>query len=183
MLGGRGYHVKTFMAPAEFLDFGCPDVPCCLVLDNQLNDSMTGIDVHSEMMRRGWQIPTVFLTAHWDVKSIVAAMRAGADGFLTKPFDPEELVQAVADALRRAREKNREEEEAAEARQRATLLSAREREVVKLVVTGHLNKEIAAKLGLAIVTVKVHRGRAMRKLQAGNAAELAHIASLAGLNH
>jgi FixJ family two-component response regulator len=183
MLGGRGYHVKTFMAPAEFLDFGCPDVPCCLILDNQLNDGMTGIEVHAEMQRRGWHIPTVFLTAHWDVKSIVAAMRNGADGFLTKPFDPDELLQAVAAALDRSRERETEILEAARARLRATQLTSREKEVVKLVVSGFLNKEIAAKLGLAIVTVKVHRGRAMRKLGAGNSAELAHIAALAGLLH
>jgi FixJ family two-component response regulator len=134
------------------------------------------------MQRIGWDIPTVFLTAHWNVQSVVNAMRAGADGFLTKPFDPAQLLDEVSKALERARARQQDGEHATAARAKAALLTEREREVVKLVVRGLLNKEIADQLDLALVTVKVHRGRAMQKLGAGNPAELARIASLAGLH-
>ena len=108
-------------------------------------------------------------------------MRAGADGFLTKPFDPAELVEAVALALQRSRDRQQREFTAAEARAKVAALTPREREIVRLVVQGLLNKEIADQLDLALITVKVHRGRAIRKLGAGNPAELVHIAELAGI--
>ncbi len=142
---------------------------------------MTGPMVHAEMQRRGWDVPTVFLTAHWNVQSVVDAMRAGADAFLTKPFDPAELVNAVTQALALARTRCAEAFLAADARARATSLTVRETQIVKLVVAGRINKEIADELNLAVVTVKVHRGRAMRKLGAGNPAALAQIAALAGI--
>lgn len=181
LLIGNGYHVRTFSEAGDFFNAGPPKGPACLILDNQLNHGMTGTEVHCEMIRRGWDIPTVFLTAHWNVQSIVKAMRAGADGFLTKPFDPSELVEAVAVALDHSRAKRVDSVPQTEARARAAALTAREREIVRLVVTGMLNKEIADQLSLALVTVKVHRGRAMHKLGAGNAAELALIAAQAGI--
>jgi len=115
------------------------------------------------------------------VQSVVDAMRAGADGFLTKPFDPAELINEVAHALQRARARHQGSSLVADARARAETLTPREREIVRLVVAGNLNKEIAHQLHLALVTVKVHRARAMRKMGAGNPAELAHIAALAGM--
>lgn len=181
LLTGQGYSVKTFLEAEEFFRTEPAAVPVCLILDNNLSDGMTGLQVHAEMQRRGWDIPTVFLTAHWNVQTIVKTMRAGADGFLTKPFDPVELVQAVDDALRRSKARNLEHTHAAEARARAALLTPREKDIVRLVVAGLINKEIADKLDLAVVTVKVHRGRAMHKLGAGNPAELARIAALANL--
>lgn len=181
LLGGKGYRVVTFAESAGFFNFGPPRLPSCLILDNQLGNGVTGIEVHAEMIRRGWDIPTVFLTAHWDVQSIVKAIRNGADGFITKPFDPAELLEAVDTALERARSRRSEDLQLARVRSRASELTMREKEIVQLVVAGMLNKEIADKLGLALVTVKVHRGRAMRKLGAGNAAELARIATLAGI--
>ncbi len=181
LLTAHGYHVKLHTEPDELFVFGLPAVPACLLLDNQLGNGMTGLEVHAEMLRRGWFLPTVFLTAHWNVHSVVDAMRAGADGFLTKPFDPAELVREVSQALQRARDGHRESTMAADARARAASLTPREREIVRLVVAGHLNKEIADQMDLALVTVKVHRSRAMRKMGAGNPAELVHIAALAGM--
>jgi FixJ family two-component response regulator len=181
LLASSGFRVRTFSEADDFFRAGRPDVPACLILDNQLNDGMTGPMVHAEMQRRGWDMPTVFLTAHWNVQSVVHAMRAGADAFLTKPFDPAELVSAVAQALEHARTRCAEASLMADARARATSLTVREAQIVKLVVSGRINKEIADELNLAVVTVKVHRGRAMRKLGVGNPAALAQIAALAGL--
>lgn len=181
LLSAHGYKVRAFMESEDLFRGGAPREPACLILDNQLSDGMTGMQVHQEMQRRGWEIPTVFLTAHWNVQSVVNAMRAGADGFLTKPFEPSELLSAVSEALDRARRKMHEDQFATDVRRRSASLTQREKEVVKLVVAGKLNKEIADVLNLALVTVKVHRGRAMRKLGAGNAAELARIAGLCGM--
>lgn len=181
LLASHGYQVRAYLESDDLFRDGLPEAPSCLILDNQLSDGMTGMQVHQEIIRRGWEIPTLFLTAHWDVQSVVHAMRAGADGFLTKPFEPSELLAAVSHALERAIEIQREGLIAAELRKKAALLTNRERDVVRLVVAGKLNKEIADMLNLALVTVKVHRGRAMRKLGAGNAAEMARIASLAGI--
>ena len=181
LLTAHGYHVRLYSEPEDFFASGPPSVPACLLLDNQLGDGMTGLEVHAELLRRGWDMPTVFLTAHWNVQSVVDAMRAGADGFLTKPFDPAELINEVAHALQRARTRHQGSSLVADARARAETLTPREREIVRLVVAGNLNKEIAHQLHLALVTVKVHRARAMRKMGAGNPAELAHIAALAGM--
>lgn len=181
LLVTRGYQVRLHAKPDDFFRAGLPAVPACLLLDNQLGDGMTGLQVHGELLRRGWDIPTVFLTAHWNVQSVVSVMRAGADNFLTKPYDPVELLDAVAVALQRARTRHKEGMIAAELRGRASSLTEREREVVRLVVKGLLNKEIADQLDIALVTVKVHRGRAMQKMGARSPAELARIAALSGI--
>ena len=178
LLAAHGYKVRLHAQPDELFRDGMPQVPACLLLDNQLGEGITGVEVHEELLRRGWFIPTVFLTAHWNVQLVVNAIRAGADGFLTKPFDPTELVDAVALALKRSRSNRQAEFAAAEARARVASLTPRERDIVRLVVEGLLNKEIADQLDLALITVKVHRGRAMRKLVAGNPAEMVHIAEL-----
>jgi len=178
LLAAHGYKVRLHAEPDELFRDGMPQVPACLLLDNQLGEGITGVEVHEELLRRGWFIPTVFLTAHWNVQLVVNAIRAGADGFLTKPFDPTELVDAVALALKRSRSNRQAEFAAAEARARVASLTPRERDIVRLVVEGLLNKEIADQLDLALITVKVHRGRAMRKLVAGNPAEMVHIAEL-----
>ena len=126
-------------------------------------------------------MPTVFLTADGDAHTVVQAMRHGADDYLTKPFDPDELLAAIKRACERGRQAHVLDGETAMLRQRAATLTSRERTIVSMVVKGMLNKEIAGQLNLALVTVKVHRGRAMRKLGAQNAAELARIAMCVGL--
>ena len=181
LLSSHGYVVMPFREVGSFLDHPPPEQPCCLILDNHLNAEMTGLEVHAELQRRNRFIPTVFLTAYWNVQSVVSAMRAGADGFLTKPFDPAELLDEVALALARARDLHDDAREASLARERASHLTSREEEIVRLVLAGRINKEIAEHLDLALVTVKVHRARAMQKLAAGNAAELARFAALAGI--
>ena len=181
LLSSHGYVVMPFREVGPFLEHPLPEQPCCLILDNHLNAEMSGLEVHAELQRRSRVIPTVFLTAYWNVQSVVNAMRAGADGFLTKPFDPSELLDEVALALTRARGLHEDARESALARDRASRLTGREEEIVRLVLAGRINKEIADHLDLALVTVKVHRARAMQKLAAGNAAELARIAALAGI--
>lgn len=181
LLTAHGYSVRLHAEPDHFFRAGLPQVPACLLLDNQLGNGRTGVEVHAEMQRRGWDIPTVFVTAHWDVQTVVRAMRAGADDFLAKPFDPTALMAAVAQALQRARTNHRNGLQIAESRAKAASLTPREREIVRLIVSGLLNKEIADQLELAVVTVKVHRGRAMHKLGAGNPAELARLAALTGI--
>lgn len=180
LLNAHGFKVRLHSEPADFFHAGLPSQPACLILDNQLGNDMTGVEVHAELHRRAWDLPTIFVTAHWNVQAVVEAMRAGADGYLTKPYDPEALVTAVNQALERARAKRQNELQFAEARAKAASLTPREREIVQLVVAGLLNKEIADRLNLALVTVKIHRGRAMRKLGAGNPAELARLAVLSG---
>ena len=181
LLTTHGYRVRLHAESDDFFRAGLPKVPACLLLDNQLGHGMTGVQVHAELHRRGWNLPTVFVTAHWNVQTVVNVMRAGADGFLTKPYNPHDLLDAVEQALHRARSQQRDTLLTANVRARAATLTAREREIVRLIVAGLLNKQIADQLDLALVTVKVHRGRAMRKLGAGNPAELAHAAALAGI--
>ena len=103
LLTAHGYRVRVHLKPEDFFTTGLPAVPACLLLDNQLGAGMSGVEVHAELHRRGWDLPTVFVTAHWNVQMVVEAMREGADDFLTKPYDPAKLVEAVAQALRRAR--------------------------------------------------------------------------------
>lgn len=179
LLASHGYHVRSFADANDLISAGKPKLPACLILDNQLACGVMGSDVHDELQTLGWNLPTIFLTAHWNVRSVVSAMRAGAEGFITKPFDPEELLQAVAGALAQARKARKMSRAEKDAKQRASTLTSREREVVQWVISGLMNKEIAEKMGLALVTVKVHRARAMRKLDAGNPVELAIIAALA----
>ena len=177
----HGYQVRLHQAASDLLEAGLPTVPACLLLDQQLANGQCGLEVHAKLLRLGWDLPTVFVTAHWNVQTVVNAIRAGADGFLAKPYDPEQLVAAVARALARARGQCQNGTQASLMRARAASLTSREREIVRLVVAGMLNKEIAHELDIALVTVKLYRSRAMHKLGAGNAAELARIAALAGI--
>lgn len=180
LLAANGYAARTHLTPDDLFGAGQPPAPACLLLDQNLG-AVKGTDVHAELQQRGWFLPTVFLTADWDTHTVVQAMRGGADDYLTKPYDPDELIRAVSRGLERARAGQSARDEIARARAAAATLTARERTIVGLVVSGLLNKQIAHQLGLAVVTVKVHRGRAMQKLGAKNPAELAHIAALAGI--
>lgn len=181
LMVAHGFSVRLHADSKGFFEGGLPAVPACLVLDHELGNGETGVQVYAEMLKRDWNIPTVFLTAHWNVQSVVSAMRSGADGFISKPFDPAELVAAVKQALQNAVSLHENDAETTTLRKLATTLTVREREIVILVVKGLLNKEIADQLKLALVTIKVHRGRAMQKLGAGNPAELARIAAQAGI--
>lgn len=178
----HGYYVRLYTQASDFLGASPPLGPACLLLENVLGDSMTGLQVHEELLRRGRIIPTVFLASSWNVRLVVNAIRGGADSFLTKPIDPWKLVHTVALAIRHARAKHKPVLTALEAHYRASALTPREREVVRLILGGFLNKQIAAQLDIAPITAQVDRGRAMIKLGAGNSAELAHIAELAGID-
>lgn len=181
LLTAHGWRVRAHTDPDDFLEAGLPPVPACLLLDNQLEAHLTGVQVHEEILRRGWFIPTVFFTGTWDLQMVVKVMRAGADGFLAKPFDPRDLITEVEQALLHARANFQDRFKEVDARARAATLTPRERDIVALVSGGLRNKEIAAELNLAEVTVKVHRRRAMDKMNAGNPADLAHLAALAGI--
>lgn len=180
MLTARGYGFRSYAEPDDLYQDGQPSEPACLLLDHHLGNGVDGGQVYQKMREMGWDMPTIFLTAHWNVQSVVTAIRAGLDGFLAKPFDPEELIGVVDAALQRAVDLMQERNEVLDARGRMATLTPREREIVDLVTGGLLNKEIADHLRIALVTVKVHRGRAMKKLGAGNPAELAKIVMLAG---
>jgi len=181
LLTSSGYRVRLHQDPDSFFEAGPPTVPTCLLLDNQLQAKMSGIEVHAEIVRLGWTLPTVFLTAHWSVQTVVNAIRTGADGFLTKPYDAAGLLKAVAEALQRAVTAHQQHQLLIDARTRVATLTQRERDIVCKILAGKINKEISDELGVALVTVKVHRGRAVAKLGAGNSAELVRIAQLAGL--
>jgi FixJ family two-component response regulator len=181
ILATAGFRTRIYRDPEVFLNSDPPNDRSCLLLEHHLKQGMSGADVHRELLRRGCTIPVVFFTANWSVQSVIDAIRAGADGFVPKPIDAAELLDSIHGAIERASTLQPQQHPAIRVRALAATLTGRERQIVRLVVSGMLNKEIAAHLGLALVTIKAHRGRAMHKLGAGNAAELAHIASIAGL--
>ena len=181
MLRSNGFDAEHFRHPDQIFGLAKPRGPVCLIADVHCNGGMCGIDVHQAVHAKGWHVSSLFLTASHDVPAAVAAMRAGAEGVLVKPCDTGELLKELKDIFVRARARYEVDSTAKRAKNLASGLTQREGQIVKLVVSGLLNKEIADELGLALVTVKVHRGRAMKKLGAGNAAELARIAALAGI--
>lgn len=171
LLSTVGLQAETFDSPDGFLRKELPDVPSCLVLDVRL-PGLSGLDLQRELAARNIRIPIVFLTGHADIPMSVRAMKAGAVEFLTKPFRDEDLLNAVRVALDQDRARREQEREVAQLWRRFNSLTSREQEVVSMVVGGMLNKQIAAQLGTAESTVKVHRSRAMEKMQAGSLAEL-----------
>ena len=190
-----GCRVRTHLDLEELLIAGIPSFPSCLLLGEACHDGEIGngktsngktgpgaLEVLAELQRRNLNLPVVVMAIHWSIPQVVEIMRAGADGFLMKPVNPAELHDAVMLALKRAGEDHRNGLSAADASARVFSLNQRELEVVRLVVRGRLNKEIADQLDLALVTVKVYRSRAMKKLGAGNPAEMVMIANLGGLD-
>ena len=171
LLRSVGHQVQSFASPQEFRGAGCADLPCCMVLDVRLPE-MSGLEFQRELARQHNAIPIVFITGHGDIPMSVAAMKAGAVEFLTKPFREQDLLDAVHRALQRDQERRALHDGLAELRRRYASLTPRERDVLQWVVAGHPNKRIAGELGLSEVTVKVHRGNVMRKMEARSLPEL-----------
>jgi FixJ family two-component response regulator len=171
LLRSVGLQVETFDSAQEFLARPRPDAPGCLVLDVRL-PGLSGLDLQRELAKADIDIPIIFITGHGDIQMSVQAMKAGAVEFLEKPFRDQDVLDAVQQAIERDCEARAQRQEAAELRARYDSLTAREREVMTLVVRGLLNKQIAAEVGTTEATVKLHRGRVMHKMQAGSLADL-----------
>jgi RNA polymerase sigma factor (sigma-70 family) len=171
LLSTVGLQVESFESANSFLREKPPDSPSCLVLDVRL-PGLSGLDFQRELTARNIGIPIVFVTGHGDIPMSVRAMKAGAVEFLTKPFHDQDLLDAIHIALERDRVRREQEEEVANLRQRFQSLTPREQEVISMVVSGMLNKQISAQLGTSENTVKVHRSRAMGKMQAQSLPDL-----------
>lgn len=171
-----GLRVEAFGSAQEFLRNELPDTPSCLVLDVRL-PGISGLDFQRQLAETNIHIPIVFITAHGDIPMTVRAMKAGAIEFLTKPFRDQDLLDAIQLALERDNTRRAQETEVAKLRQRYEWLTPRERQVLPLVVSGLLNKQIAAEIGTSEATVKVHRSQLMRKMGAESLAELVRMSA------
>ena len=175
-----GLRVELFGSAPELLESELPDAASCLVLDIRL-PKRSGLDFQVELAKANIEIPIIFITAHGDVPMSVRAMKAGAVDFLTKPFRDQDLLDAVTLALERDRKRREEAKGVAELRTLFDKLTPREREVMSLVTAGLMNKQVAAEIGVSEITVKIYRGRVMRKMQAKSLADLVRMAEILGV--
>jgi FixJ family two-component response regulator len=170
-----GLHAESFANGQEFLNKGQPPGPSCLVLDVRL-PQMSGLDFQTLLAGTGVQIPIIFITAHGDIPMSVRALKSGAVEFLTKPFRDQDLLDGIQQALQRDRATREQQAELLHVQERYHTLTGREREVMTLVVSGLLNKQIASEIGASEATVKIHRGNLMQKMAAGSLIELVRMA-------
>jgi FixJ family two-component response regulator len=175
-----GFAVELFSSPQEFLQSGRPARPGCIVLDVRF-PGRSGLDMQQELAAADIQLPIIFITGYGDIPMSVRAMKAGAVEFLTKPFRDQDLLDAVGAALEKDRARRAGETRLTELRSRFATLTARERQVLGLVVAGRLNKQIAGDLGVSEMTVKMHRRQVMRKMQATGVAQLVRLADQLGI--
>ncbi|MGC1776790.1 MAG: response regulator transcription factor [Xanthobacteraceae bacterium] len=175
-----GLKVKTFASTPEFLQYRLPEGPSCLVLDVRL-PGLSGLDFQAELTKANVDIPIIFMTGHGDIPMTVRAMKAGALEFLPKPFRDQDMLDAVQTGLERDRDRRRTATDAARLRAGFNSLTAREQEIMGYVTAGLMNKQIAAELGVSEITVKVHRGNVMRKMEAKSLAELVRMADALGI--
>ena len=177
-----GLRAESFPTAREFLSSDRPDGPSCLVLDVRL-PGISGLDLQHEMRKAGVKIPIIFISGHADVPMSVKAVKSGAFEFLTKPFRDQDLLDVIQRALSRDRSLRETQKQLAQLQQRYAGLSAREREVMSLVVSGLLNKQIAAELGASETTIKIHRGHVMQKMEAKSLPELVRMADKLKISH
>jgi len=175
-----GFATRMHASPAELLSTPFPEIPGCIILDVRLPGT-SGLDLQTELARSGIALPIVFMTGHGDIPMSVRAMKAGAVDFLSKPFRDQDMLDAVTAAIGRDRQRRKDAQASNDLRERFETLTAREREVMIHVVAGLMNKQVAGMIGLSEITVKIHRGNAMRKMQARSLAELVRQAEALGL--
>jgi FixJ family two-component response regulator len=175
-----GLRVEVFGSAPELLQSTLPDVASCLVLDIRL-PGLSGLDFQLELTKANIHIPIVFMTGHGDIPMSVGAMKAGAVDFLSKPFRQQEMLDAVNVAIERDRKRRKDEKLLSDLRARFETLTARERDVLALVVSGLMNKQIAAEMGIAEITVKIHRGHIMKKMATRSLADLVRITEALGI--
>jgi FixJ family two-component response regulator len=180
LVRSAGLRVQSFGSAREFLDDPRPDIPACLVLDVRLPD-LNGLDLQQQLTRDGLHLPIIFMTGHGDIPMTVRAMKAGAVEFLTKPFKTRALLTAIHSALDQARTAHRARQSAGTLRARYESLTPREREVMRLIVAGMLNKQVAYELATTERTVKFHRAHIMRKMEVGSLADLVRMAGELGI--
>jgi FixJ family two-component response regulator len=176
-----GLDAKLFASTAELLRHKLPDAPCCLVLDIRL-PGVSGLDFQTQLAKANIHVPIIMMTGHGDIPMSVRAMKAGAVDFLTKPFRDQDMLDAVAQAIERDRKRRDSEKARAELRGLFETLTTREREIMALVTTGLMNKQVAAQLGLSEITVKIHRGHVMRKMGVRTLADLVRSAEVLELH-
>ena len=175
-----GFRVQMFASAPELLRSQLPDAASCLVLDVRM-PGLSGLEFQAELAKANIHIPIIFMTGHGDIPMSVQAMKAGAVDFLAKPFRDQDMLDAVAIAIERDRARRKDEKIVAELRAVFETLTARERDVLGLVASGLMNKQIAAEIGLAEITVKIHRGHIMRKMGAKSLADLVRMAEMLGV--